>query len=106
MNLQAGPTVTFASQHGFGYQHLLALFDAYRQSWGGNLQVWNAPFPPLSPPPDPLVFPWTSIQALEEQLEAEGITMTPLPRLAAIRDRDAALSASVPSPATRLRVDS
>jgi hypothetical protein len=84
MNLQAGPTVAFASQHGFGYEHLLALFDSYRQSWGGNLEVWNDPFPPLPPPPDPLVFPWTSIQALEEQLKAEGIAISPLPHLTSI----------------------
>src|SRR5262249_1162028 len=86
MNLQAGPTVAFATQPGFGYEHLLALFDSYRQSWGGNLEVWNAPFPPLPPPPDPLVFPWTSIQALEEQLKAEGIAISPLPHLNPIMD--------------------
>jgi hypothetical protein len=86
MNLQAGPTVAFASQHGFGYEHLLALFDSYRQSWGGSLEVWNAPFPPLPPPPDPLVFPWASIQALEEQLKAEGLTISSIKNLNFITD--------------------
>jgi hypothetical protein len=89
MTLEAGPVIKFAAQHGFHYEHLRALFEIYRQSWGGDfLAVWGEnPYPPLSSPPDPLVFPWPSIQDLEAQLKAEGISIFPLPRLPAAVDQ-------------------
>jgi hypothetical protein len=94
MNLEAGPAILVGSQHGFFYEHLRALFDAYRQSWGGDLRVWGDSFPPLSPGPDPLVFPWPSIRALEDQLNAEGILISPLPRSTAGRDQTRAEQAA------------
>lgn len=87
MTLEAGPATLLGSQHGFFYEHLLALFDVYRRSWGGDLGVWRDGTPPLSPAPDPLVFPWPSIQDLEDQLKAEGISISPLPRLPAGMDQ-------------------
>src|SRR5579883_391253 len=87
MNLEAGPAILLGSRHGFFYEHLRVLFDAYRQSWGGDLGVWGDTLPPLSPAPDPLVFPWPSIRALEDQLRAEGISIDPLPRPPAAPDQ-------------------
>jgi hypothetical protein len=87
MNLEAGPAVRLGSQHGFFYEHLRALFDIYCQSWGGDLSIWGASHPPLSPGRDPLVFPWSSIQALEEELRGEGISIKPIPRVQADADR-------------------
>ena len=87
MKLEAGPATALGTEHGFYYEHLKALFEAYRQSWGGDLAVWGDIYPPVCSSPDPLFFPWPSIQALEEQLKAEGITVSPLPRLTSIVDK-------------------
>ncbi len=87
MNLEAGPAILVGSQHGFFYEHFRALFNAYRQSWGGDLRVWGDSFPPLSPCPNPLVFPWPSSQALEDQLNEEGISISLLPRSIAAIDQ-------------------
>ena len=71
VDAKVGYATTLARQHGFTYHHFNRLFDSYRQSWGGDLRVWGRPYPPLSPPPDPPIFPWSSLQDLEEQLRAE-----------------------------------
>ena len=59
-----------ARQHGFTYEHMRRLWDIYCQSWGSDLSKWEDVVPPVSPPPDPPIFPWASIQELEEQLQA------------------------------------
>jgi hypothetical protein len=74
----AGPAVALGAEHGFYYEHMLALYDAYVSSWGGTVSVWGDIYPPESF--SPLVFPWSSIQELEAQIEAEGIKLNPLPR--------------------------
>ena len=59
-----------ARQHGFTYEHMRRLWDAYCRSWSGDSDRWGDVVPPVSPPPDPPIFPWASIQELEQQLEA------------------------------------
>jgi hypothetical protein len=59
-----------ARRHGFTYEHMRRLWDIYCQSWSGDLDKWDDVIPPVSPPPDPPVFPWASIRELEEQLQA------------------------------------
>lgn len=46
------------------------LWDIYGQSWGSDLSKWDDVIPPVSPPPDPPIFPWASIQELEERVRA------------------------------------
>ncbi len=71
VDTEVGYATTLARKHGFTYQHFNRLWDRYLQSWGGDTTAWGKPYPPLSPPPASPVFPWSSIQALEEQLRAE-----------------------------------
>lgn len=78
MRLEAGPAIVLGAVHGFYYEHLLALYEPYRQAWGGSFEEWRDVFPPV--PASPLTFPWPSIQDLEAQLRAEGIEVIPLPR--------------------------
>jgi hypothetical protein len=59
-----------ARQYGFTYEHMRRLWDIYCQSWGTDLSKWDDVVPPVSPPPDPPIFPWASIQELEERLQA------------------------------------
>jgi hypothetical protein len=75
----AGPAVALGADHGFYYEHMLALFDAYQSSWGGTVSVWGDISPPE--PSSPLTFPWSSIEELEAQIEAEGIELHRLPRM-------------------------
>jgi hypothetical protein len=63
-----------SKQHGFTYEHMRRLWDAYCRSWGNDLDPSDG-IPPLSPPPEPPIFPWSSIGELDEQLEAEAGTM-------------------------------
>jgi hypothetical protein len=72
VDAEVGYATTLARQQGFTYHHFNRLFDSYRQAWGGDLRVWGRPYPPLSPPPDPPIFPWPSLQDLEEQLRADA----------------------------------
>jgi hypothetical protein len=69
--IEPGYAFAVAREHGFTYEHFMRLWQAYHRSWGNDFGVWGRPYPPLSPPPDPPIFPWSSIQELEEQLEAE-----------------------------------
>jgi hypothetical protein len=69
----AGLAVALGAEHGFYYEHMLALFDAYQSSWGGTVSVWGDIYPPE--PSSSLVFPWSSIEDLEAQIEAEGIEL-------------------------------
>ena len=71
VDAEVGYATTLARRHGFTYHHFNRLLDSYRQSWGGNLRIWGRPYPPVSPPPDPPIFPWSSIQDVEEQLRQE-----------------------------------
>jgi hypothetical protein len=59
-----------ARRHGFTYEHMRRLWDIYCRSWSGDSDRWGDVVPPVSPPPDPPIFPWSSIQELEQQLEA------------------------------------
>jgi hypothetical protein len=59
-----------ARQHGFTYEHMRRLWDTYCRSWSGDSDRWGDVVPPVSPPPDPPLFPWACIQELEQQLEA------------------------------------
>ena len=70
MRLEAGPAIALGAEHGFYYEHLLALYEPYRQAWGGSFGRWGDMFPPV--PTGPLTFPWPSIQDLETQLRARG----------------------------------
>jgi hypothetical protein len=79
MDSEPGYACALAQKHGFTYEHMYKLWDAYHQSWGRDFGVWGADCPPLSPPPNPPIFPWPSIQALEEQLETEGVRLTVAP---------------------------
>src|SRR5271170_2913666 len=63
-----------SKEHGFAYEHMRRLWDAYCYSWSSDLGPSEG-IPPLSPPPEPPVFPWSSIGELEAQLEAEPGTM-------------------------------
>jgi hypothetical protein len=59
-------------QHGFTYDHFMKLSGAYKRSWGNNWNAWvGSHLPPVSPEPNPPIFPWSSIQELEAQLDAE-----------------------------------
>ncbi len=71
VDTEVGYATTLARKHGFTYQHFNRLWDSYLQSWGGDTRAWGKPYPPLSSPPASPVFPWSSIQELEEQLRAE-----------------------------------
>ena len=60
-------------QYGFTYEHMRKLWDAYCRSWGSDLAQSDG-IPPLSPQPEPPIFPWSSIEELETQLtEAEAM---------------------------------
>jgi hypothetical protein len=72
VNPEAGYATTLGREHGFTYQHFNRLWVAYIHSWGGDLRVWGRPYPPLSPPPDPPIFPWPNLMALEEQLKVDA----------------------------------
>jgi hypothetical protein len=65
-----------ARQHGFTYEHMRRLWDTYCHSWSGDSDRWGDAVPPVSPPPDPPIFPWASIEDLERQLEASGAQQT------------------------------
>jgi hypothetical protein len=80
MELEPGPTIRLGAQHDFFYEHLRALFEIYRQAWGDEWGTWTDSYPPLSNPSDRLVFPWSSISDLEDQLKADGIEVIPIPR--------------------------
>jgi hypothetical protein len=60
-----------AQQHGFTYEHMRRLWDIYCRSWSGDSDRWGDVVPPVSPPPDPPIFPWSSIQELERQLDED-----------------------------------
>jgi hypothetical protein len=71
VDAEVGYATALARKHGFTYQHFNRLWDSYLKSWGGDTNAWGKPYPPLSSPPASPIFPWTSIQDLEEQLRAE-----------------------------------
>ena len=71
VDAEVGQATALARKHGFTYQHFNRLWDSYLHSWGGDTRAWGSPYPPLSPPPDPPVFPWPSLKALEAQLREE-----------------------------------
>jgi hypothetical protein len=71
VNTEVGYATTLARKHGFTYRHFNRLWDSYLQSWGGDTRAWGKLYPPLSPPPDPPVFPWPSLEALEAQLRED-----------------------------------
>ena len=71
VNAEVGYATTLARKYGFTYQHFNRLWDAYIKSWGGDLRIWGQPYPPLSAPPDPPIFPWPDVMALEEELKAD-----------------------------------
>jgi hypothetical protein len=71
VDAQTGYATTLARKHGFTYKHFNRLWESYLQSWGGDTSAWGKPYPPLSPPPDPPIFPWPSLEALEAQLQEE-----------------------------------
>ena len=83
-NLEPGYAFAVAREHGFTYEHFMQLWKAYVRSWGNDLSTWGQPYPPLSPPPNPPLFPWASIQELEEQLTAEASESTRAEDLAAV----------------------
>jgi hypothetical protein len=70
-----------ASDHGFYYEHFKAIFESYRESWGEGWNEAGGGFPPTTTTPQPTVFPWDSVETLENQMKEEGIDFTPLPRL-------------------------
>ena len=47
MKLEAGPATSLGAKHGFRYEHLKALFESDRQSWGGDFGVWGDMYPPV-----------------------------------------------------------
>ena len=71
VDAEVGYATHLARQHGFTPGHFNRLLESYRRSWGGDLRVWGRPYPPLSPPPAPPIFPWSSIQDLEDRLREE-----------------------------------
>jgi|ERR1700677_2080961 hypothetical protein len=72
MNGEVGYAYGRSSVHGFTYDHMMLLWDSYVHSWGDDWGNWgDSHLPPLSPPPDPPIFPWSSIQELEAQLKDE-----------------------------------
>lgn len=71
VDAEVGYATQLARQNGFTPDHFNRLLDRYRRAWGGDLRVWGQPYPPISPPPNPPIFPWSSVQDLEEQLRAE-----------------------------------
>jgi hypothetical protein len=75
-NAEVGYATALARKHGFTYQHFNRLWDSYLQSWGGDTKAWKGAYPPLSPPPEPPIFPWPSLEALETQLEDEEAKLT------------------------------
>jgi hypothetical protein len=66
-----GHATALAGKHGFTYQHFNRLWDNYLQSWGGDTKAWGGLYPPLSPSPEPPIFPLPSLEALEAQLQEE-----------------------------------
>jgi hypothetical protein len=89
MRLEGGPATSLGAKHGFYYEHFKVLFDSYCHPWGGDFGVWGDLYPPVSASDEPLTFPWTWIQALEEQLKTEGITVSRRPRLKPVTDQAA-----------------
>jgi hypothetical protein len=80
-NIEPGYAFAVAREHGFTNEHFLRLWPAYCRAWS-DFATWDTMYPPLSPPPDPPIFPWASIQELEEQLmteEAEREALQPAP---------------------------
>lgn len=78
--------------HGFTYEYMRNLWDAYCRSWGSDLGPTHR-IPPLSPPPEPPIFPWSSIRELDEQLALEtGTTTTAANHHEAARHHDSQLS--------------
>jgi hypothetical protein len=67
---------TLSRRHGFTYEHMRKLWDTYCRSWGSELRPSDG-IPPLSPEPEPPLFPWSSIEELEAQLEAEDAAENP-----------------------------
>ena len=50
------------------------------RSWGSDLGQSDG-IPPISPPPEPPIFPWSSIEELEEQLDSEAGEMAAVENL-------------------------
>jgi hypothetical protein len=69
--IEPGYAFALARQCGFSYEHFMRLWRAYCRSWGNDFSVWGDLYPPLSPAPDPPIFPWASVQKLEQQLEED-----------------------------------
>jgi len=74
MKLEPGYAFAIARKYDFTNEHFNNLERAHHRSWGNDWGNWGPDniYPPLSnPPPDPPIFPWPSIQDLENDLQAE-----------------------------------
>lgn len=76
MKLEPGPAMKLGYQRGFHYGYLTALWTSYIASWGDGWGRWGDGIEGIYPPDPgtPLAFPWSSIQELDDQMSAAGMT--------------------------------